>query len=91
MSFSRLILPPIRSTTSPGAAIHGPAKRARVIASLIMEIGSSQQRMAHRLGKSASPPRLTADVALSTLDQRLTTAGATDGVTRDEKTQHFSG
>jgi hypothetical protein len=71
------------------AAIHGPAKRLRVIASLLMEIGLNQQRMARNLGKSASPPRLTPDVALSLLDDRLTAAGATNGVTRDEIDEAF--
>ena len=66
------------------AQIHGPAKRLRVVASLLVEIGLAQQRMAHTLGDTASSPRLTADVALSMIDDRLTTAGSTHGVTRQE-------
>ena len=40
--------------------------------------------MAHTLADSASVPRLTADVALSLIDDRLTAAGSTHGVTREE-------
>ncbi len=66
------------------AQIHGPAKRLRVVASLLTEVGLAQQRMDHTLGDAASVPRLTADVALSLLDGRLTAAGGTHGVTREE-------
>lgn len=66
------------------AYVHGSAKRLRVVASLLVEIGLAQQRMAPRLGDAASVPRLTVDVALSLVDDRLTTAGSTNGVTREE-------
>ena len=66
------------------ARVHGPAKRLRVVASLLLEIGLAQQRMAHTLGDTTSLPRLTADVALSMVDDRLTRAGSTHGVTREE-------
>ncbi len=72
------------------AQIHGPAKRLRVVASLLVEIGLAQQRMAHTLGDTASLPRLTADVALSLIDDRLTTAGSTHGVTRQEVEAAFT-
>ncbi|MBV8531191.1 MAG: hypothetical protein JO104_07725 [Candidatus Eremiobacteraeota bacterium] len=68
--------------------IHGSAKRLRTVASLLMEIGLKQQRMAHYLGRGA-PPRLTVDVALSLVDDRLTTAGAVNGATRDEIDEAF--
>jgi hypothetical protein len=66
------------------AYVHGPAKRLRVVASLLVEIGLEQQRMAHTLGDSASVPRLTADVALSLIDDRLASTGCAHGVTREE-------
>ena len=72
------------------AQIHGPAKRLRVVASLLVEIGLAQQRMDHDLGDAASVPRLTADVALSLLDDRLTAAGSTHGVTREEIDSAFT-
>ena len=50
----------------------------------MIEIGLAQQRIAHTLADSASVPRLTADVALSLLDDRLSAGGSTRGVTRDE-------
>ncbi len=64
--------------------IAGSTKRLRVTASLILEIGRTQQRMASTLGEPASAPRMTADVALSLIDDRLATAGTTHGVTREE-------
>lgn len=63
--------------------LHGSAKRLRVVASLLLEIGLAQQRMAHTVG-DAAPPRLTADVALSLVDERLMAAGSANGVTREE-------
>ena len=66
------------------AQIHGPAKRLRVVASLLVQIGLAQQSMAHNIGDSASTPRLTADVALTLLDDRLASEGSTHGVTREE-------
>jgi hypothetical protein len=66
------------------AQIHGPAKRQRVVASLLVEIGLEQHRMAHTLSDSTSVPRLSPDVALSLIDDRLTAAGTTHGVTREE-------
>lgn len=53
-------------------AMHGAPKRLRVVASLLVEIGLQQQRMALTLANGTSVPRLTADVALSTIDDRLT-------------------
>jgi len=72
------------------AQIHGPAKRLRVVASLLVEMGLEQQQVAHTLADGASVPRLTADVALSLVDERLTTAGSTHGVTREEIDAAFS-
>jgi hypothetical protein len=66
------------------AQIHGPPKRLRVVASLLVQIGLAQQSMAYNLGDNASTPRLTADVALSLVDDQLTAAGSTHGVTREE-------
>jgi hypothetical protein len=66
------------------AQVHGPAKRLRVVASLLVETGLAQQRMARALGNGASPPRLTRDVALSLVDAHLAAAGSKDGVTREE-------
>lgn len=66
------------------ARVHGPAKRLRVVASLLIDIGLEQQRNAHRLRDGSPVPRLTADVALSLLDDRLTVAGSAGGVTREE-------
>lgn len=66
------------------AQTHGPVKRLRVVASWLVEIGLEQQRMAHALTTGTPAPRLTADVALSTIDDRLTAAGSTHGVTREE-------
>lgn len=66
------------------ARLHGPAKRLRVVASLLMQIGLEQQRTAHSLGDPASAPRLTQDVALTLLDDRLSAAGSSCGATRDE-------
>lgn len=65
------------------AQIHGPPKRLRAVASLLVEIGLAQQRMAHDLNDT-SPPHLTADVALIQLDARLNAAGSTNGPTREE-------
>lgn len=72
------------------AQIHGPAKRLRVVASLLIEIGLAQQKMAHDLGDPASSPLLTRDVALSLIDERLTESGSTNGVTRDEINAAFT-
>jgi hypothetical protein len=66
------------------AQLHGQAKRFRVVASLLIELGLAQQRLAGTLEDPKSAPRLTADVALSTVDERLTAAGSTHGVTREE-------
>jgi hypothetical protein len=75
------------------ARIHGPARRLRVVASLLVEIGFAQQKMAQGLSdpnvvvslpNRDSTPLLTPDVALSLIDDRLTAAGSTRGVTRDE-------
>lgn len=66
------------------AQIHGAPKRLRVVASLLVESGLAQQRMAHTIGRNASMPRLTADVALGLLDDRLAAKGSTHGVTREE-------
>lgn len=66
------------------ARIHGPEKRLRVVASLLAQIGLAQQSMAFNIGDSASMPRLTADVALTLLDDRLAAEGSTHGVTREE-------
>jgi hypothetical protein len=85
----------MRATFAPGfaadnlddlawAQIHGPVRRLRVVASLLVEIGLEQQRMAHTLADTTSVPRLTVDVAVSLIDDRLTAAGSTHGVTRDE-------
>lgn len=63
---------------------HCSAKRLRVVASWLVEIGLEQQRMAHALADDTPAARLTADVALSTIDDRLTAAGSTHGVTREE-------
>ena len=63
---------------------HGRAKRLRVVASLLVELGLQQQHMALTLADSSSVPRLTADVALSSIDDRLSAAGSTHGVTREE-------
>lgn len=65
-------------------SVHGAPKRLRVVASLLIEIGLQQQRMALTLADGMSTPRLTTDVALSTIDDRLTAAGSTHGVTREE-------
>jgi hypothetical protein len=72
------------------ARVHGPAKRLRVVASLLVEIGLAQQRMANALGDSASAPRLTADVALSLVDDRIIAAGGSRGVMRDEVDAAFT-
>jgi hypothetical protein len=69
--------------------VHGPAKRVRVVASLVVEIGLEQQRMAVTV-KGASMPRLTPDAALGLVDARLTAAGSTHGVNRDEIDAVFS-
>jgi hypothetical protein len=66
------------------AQIHGPAKRLRVVASLLIEIGLAQQHLAQQLEDGAAGPRLTKDVALSLLDERLTTSGSTHGATLEE-------
>lgn len=66
------------------AHIHGAPKRQRVIASLIMEIGLAQQLKAQTLIDPTSLPRLTQEVALTLLDDRLTAMGSTRGSTRDE-------
>jgi hypothetical protein len=73
--------------------VHGPAKRLRVVASLLVEIGLAQQNVAQHLNdpnamasmsNNGSTPLLTRDVALTLIDDRLTAAGTTRGVTRDE-------
>jgi hypothetical protein len=75
------------------ARVHGPAKRLRVVASLLLEIALAQQKIAQRLSDPSlvvslsnrdSVPLLTRDVALSLIDDRLAGAGSTRGVTRDE-------
>lgn len=63
---------------------HGSAKRLRVVASWLVEIGLTQQRMALALTHGTPAPRLSGDVALSMIDERLTAAGSTNGVTREE-------
>jgi hypothetical protein len=70
--------------------VHGPAKRLRVVATLLLEIGLEQQRIAHTLGSSASAPRLSPDVAISLIDDRLAAFGSTQGVTREEIDASFT-
>jgi hypothetical protein len=72
------------------AQLHGAPKRLRVVASLVMELGFEQQRMALTLANAAEAPRLTADVALGLVDARLTAAGSTRGATRDEISAAFA-
>lgn len=72
------------------AQIHGPAKRLRVVASLLTLIGLAQQSMAYNIGDRASMPRLTADVALTLLDDRLTAVGSMHGVMREEVDAAFA-
>jgi hypothetical protein len=50
------------------AMVHGQPKRLRVVASLLMEIGWAQQRIALTVGSAGAPLRLTPDVAVSLLD-----------------------
>lgn len=64
--------------------LHGSAKRLRVVASLLVEVGLEQQRLAQQLEGRGATPRLTQDVALSLLDDRLTSGGSTHGVTPEE-------
>lgn len=66
------------------AQTHGPAKRLRVVASWLVEIGLNLQKVAQRLAEDAPPPRLTSGVALSTIDDRLRAVNSTRGVTREE-------
>jgi hypothetical protein len=66
------------------AQIHGSAKRLRTLASLLVDIGLAQQRMAHSLGAVALMPRLSTDVAASLVDDRLVECGATSGVKAEE-------
>jgi hypothetical protein len=66
------------------AQIHGPAKRLRVVASLLVEVGLAQQRLAQQLKDGIARPRLTRDVALSLLDDRLTREGSAQGVVPEE-------
>jgi hypothetical protein len=91
----------LRSILGPGYAadalgdyawemLHGRPKRLRVVASLLIEIGLAQQRMAHNLGEISSPLRLTEDVAFALIDDRLGAAGCTQGVARDEITSAFA-
>jgi hypothetical protein len=72
------------------AAVHGTAKRLRVVASLLVETALEQQRMAHEIGRDGSLPRFAADVALMLLDQRLLASGATSGATREEIAAAFA-
>ena len=69
--------------------LHGSAKRLRVVASWLVDLGLEQQRMAHAMGGGAAP-NFTRDVALSLLDARLAAAGSTHGVTRDEVDAAFT-
>jgi hypothetical protein len=100
----RLDCSQLRSLFAPGyaadalddlawAQTHGPAKRLRLVASVLVEIGLAQQKMAQDLSDPSvvvslsnhdSIPLLTRDVALSLIDDRLTAAVSTRGVTRDE-------
>jgi hypothetical protein len=106
----RLDCSQLRSLFAPGyaadalddlawAEIHGPAKRLRVVASLLVEIGLAQQKMEQGLSEPSavaslsnrdSIPLLTRDVALSFIDDRLSGAGSTRGVTRDEVDAAFT-
>lgn len=72
------------------AKVAGAAKHLRVTASLILEMGLAQQRMARTLGDPASAPRMSVDVALSLIDDRLSAAGSTRGVTREEVAAAFT-
>jgi len=65
----------------------------RVVASLLVEIGLAQQKVAQDLSDPSaaaslsnhdSVPLLTRDVALTLIDDRLSGAASTRGVTRDE-------
>ncbi len=70
--------------------LHGSAKRLRVVASLLLDVGLAQQRMAQAIGDGAAPPRLAADVALSLIDERLPAAGSAHGATREEVEAAFT-
>lgn len=67
---------------------HGAAKRLRVVASWLVELGLEQQRMSHAMGGPS--PTFSPDVALSLLDDRLATHGSTHGVTGDEVDAAFT-
>ncbi|HEY6327286.1 MAG TPA: hypothetical protein VIW73_12320 [Candidatus Cybelea sp.] len=64
--------------------IHGRPRRLRVVASLLVEIGLQQQRSIRVLSDRESTPRLTKDVALSLLDERLAAAGSARGAALDD-------
>ena len=72
------------------AQIHGPDKRLRVVASLLMEMGLAQQRLGEQLDGADAHPRLTKDVALSLVDERLISAGSAHGVTPEEIDEAFT-
>jgi hypothetical protein len=71
------------------ASIHGAAKRLRVVASLVAELGLQAQRMMHGFSGDIAYPRFTREAALALLDARLASTGATCGVTRDEIDEAF--
>lgn len=70
--------------------VHGSLRRLRVVTSLVMKVGLTQQQLALEVGNGASTPRLTRDVALSLLDDHLKTAGSTQGARIDEIDAAFS-
>lgn len=70
--------------------VHGPARRLRVVASLLIEIGLEQQHLAQQLQGGTTTPRLTKDVALTLLDERLTRHGSSRGVTSEEIDEAFT-
>ncbi|MGA8097549.1 MAG: hypothetical protein WB810_02695 [Candidatus Cybelea sp.] len=55
-----------------------------------MEIGLAQQRLAEQLDGTDAHPRLTKDVALSLVDERLISAGSAHGVTPEEIDEAFT-
>lgn len=70
--------------------VHGAAKRLRVIASMLIESGRAQQRVAHSLGSASQSPRLSVDVGMAMIDAKLAAIGGSGGATRQEVETAFA-
>jgi len=69
--------------------VHGPAKRLRVVTSLILDEMLAQQHVAGKFHDNPDAALFTTDVAIASVDARLADAGSSSACTRAEVQSAF--